>query len=98
MRARAQIRFPVGGARATSPRARPAVEAEIGIAARHVTFHRGFSKRLELGVGDVAAINVARVPLRRLVVIGVCEANVRRLRGWRGCARCELASSVSTTS
>jgi uncharacterized protein (TIGR02996 family) len=53
--------------------------AEIGVASHHVTFRRGFPERLELGVRDIAAINVARVPLRHLVVAGVREADVRRL-------------------
>ena len=57
--------------------------AELGLGAcrqrPRVTFRRGFVEQLELGIGDLAQLDVARVPLRSLVITGVRDANVRKL-------------------
>jgi uncharacterized protein (TIGR02996 family) len=57
--------------------------AELGLAScrqrPQIKFHRGFVERLELDVGDLAQIDVARTPLRSLAVTGVHNANVRKL-------------------
>jgi len=57
--------------------------AELGLAAcrqpPRATFRRGFVEQLELGIGDVAQLDVARVPLRSLVITGVRNGNVRKL-------------------
>jgi uncharacterized protein (TIGR02996 family) len=56
--------------------------AALGLAScrqPQIKFHRGFVERLELDVGDVAQIDVARTPLRSIIVRGVHNANVRKL-------------------
>jgi len=57
--------------------------AELGLGScrrpPQIKFHRGFVDRLELDIGDLAQIDVARTPLRNLVVMGVHNTNVRKL-------------------
>jgi hypothetical protein len=62
--------------------------AELGIPVRkrgipgeipQVVFRRGFAERIELEVGELARIDVARMPVRHLVIDGLRDGNIDEL-------------------